>query len=68
MWNMQTGRFESAPILFIDKDPLKIYEIINLTFSDMPTVKVIFEHGFWDFNLNKYVSRLKFSAIYWILV
>jgi len=31
------------------------YEIIHLHFSDGTDVKVIYEHGFWDFNLNEYV-------------
>lgn len=55
VWNMQTGTLDSAPILFIDSDPLHTYDIINLHFSDQTTVKVIYEHGFWDFNLNRYV-------------
>ncbi len=55
VWNMRTGTFDSAPILFIDNDPLKTYDIINLYFSDETSVKVIYEHGFWDFDLNSYV-------------
>lgn len=55
VWNMFTGKFDTAPILFIDSDPKQIYEVINLYFSDGISVKVISEHAFWDFNLNKYV-------------
>lgn len=55
VWNMKTGTFDSAPILFIDSDPLRTYDIINLHFSDETSVKVISEHGFWDFDLNRYV-------------
>ncbi len=55
VWNLKTGRFDTAPILFIDSEPAKVYEIINLYFSDGTHVKVIDEHAFWDFNLNKYV-------------
>lgn len=55
VWNLHTGNFDVAPILFIDYDPAKEYKIINLTFSDGTQVKVIYEHAFWDFNLNKYV-------------
>ena len=55
VWNMFTGKFDTAPILFIDSDPKQIYEVINLYFSDGTSVKVISEHAFWDFNLNKYV-------------
>lgn len=55
VWNLQTGKFDAAPILFIDKDAKKNYEVIKLNFSDGTTVDVISEHAFWDFDLNKYV-------------
>ncbi len=55
VWNLHTGRFDTAPILFIDHDTIARYKIINLYFSDGTHVKVIDEHAFWDFNLNKYV-------------
>lgn len=55
VWNLHTGSFDVAPILFIDSDALANYKIINLYFSDGTHVKVIDEHAFWDFNLNKYV-------------
>lgn len=64
VWNMQTGKFESVPILFIDSDPLCTYEIINLSFSDGTSVKVINEHGFWDFDLNKYIYLDKNAGEY----
>lgn len=55
VWNMYTGKFDSAPILFIDSDPAQMYEVVNLHFSDGTVVKVISEHAFWDFDLNMYV-------------
>ncbi len=55
VWNMLTGQNEAAKILFIDKDPAQVYKVINLGFSDGTVVKVISEHGFWNYNLNKYV-------------
>jgi hypothetical protein len=55
VWNLETGTFDIAPIVFIDSDPFAEYEIIHLHFSDGTDVKVIYEHGFWNFNLNKYV-------------
>jgi len=55
VWNLFTGDFDFAPILFIDSDPTQIYEIIQLHFSDGSSVKVISEHAFWDFDLNEYV-------------
>lgn len=55
VWNLHTGSYDVAPILFIDTDPEAAYEVINLSFSDKSVVKVIHEHGFWDYDLNKYV-------------
>ena len=55
VWNLKTGTFDSAPILFIDSDPIGHYEVIKLSFSDGSTVDVISEHGFWDVDLNEYV-------------
>ncbi len=55
VWNLQTGRFDVAPILFIDKDSLQKFTVISLCFSNGQTADVISEHGFWDLNLNKYV-------------
>ena len=55
VWNLETGMLDSAPIMFIDCDPEADVEVIKLCFSDGTEVKVISEHGFWDYNLNKYV-------------
>ena len=55
VWNMLIGRFDSANIVFIDSEPMGMREIINLTFSDGTSVKVISEHAFWDIDLNQYV-------------
>ena len=55
VWNMETGNLDYAPIMFVDSDPKGAYEIIKLYFSDGTDVKIIGEHGFWDYDLNKYV-------------
>ncbi len=55
VWNLKTGTLDTAPIMFIDSDPTHTYDIINLHFSDETVIKVIYEHGFWDFDLNSYV-------------
>lgn len=65
VWNLYTGSYDVAPILFIDSDPVASYEVIYLTFSDGTTVEVISEHGFWDFDLNKYVY-LDYNAAQYI--
>ncbi len=64
VWNMFTGEFDTAPILFIDHDATQVYEVINLYFSDNTTLKVMTEHAFWDVNLNKYVYLRKDANIY----
>ena len=64
VWNMQTGQFDSAPILFIDSDPTMTYRVIHLSFSDGSTVEVIYEHGFWDCDLNQYVYLDENAAQY----
>ncbi len=55
VWNLETGTYDSAPILFIDKDPQGHYEVIKVTFSDGTIVNIVSEHGFFDIDLNKYV-------------
>lgn len=64
VWNLYTGTFDSAPILFIDSDPASLYEVINLYFSDGTVVKVISEHAFWDFDLNEYIYLDENAAEY----
>lgn len=64
VWNLYTGTFDSAPILFIDKDASATYKVINLAFSDGTELKVISEHGLWDYNLNRYVYLDEDAAQY----
>lgn len=64
VWNMLTETFDTAPILFIDFDSIRTFEIIKLNFSDGTIVKVIDEHAFWDFNLNQYVFVRSDAAKY----
>ena len=64
VWNMETGKLDSAPIMFVDSDAEAEFEVIKLYFSDGTEVKVIYEHGFWDYDLNKYVYLDKNAADY----
>ena len=41
--------------MFIDSELASEIEVVYLHFSDGTVVKVIYEHGFWDYDLNKYV-------------
>lgn len=55
VWNLETGRYDNAPIVFVDSESEEEFEIIHLYFSDGSEVKVISEHGFFDLDLGKYV-------------
>ena len=55
VWNMETGKLDKASIMFVDSDAEAEVEVIKLHFSDGTVVNVIYEHGFWDYDLNKYV-------------
>ncbi|MDE6075968.1 MAG: hypothetical protein K2G26_05970, partial [Clostridia bacterium] len=64
VWDMHTGSFASAPILFIDMDEALNCQIINLSFSDGTSVEVIYEHAFWDCTLNEYIFLREDAAQY----
>ena len=55
VWNMETGKLDKASIMFVDSDAEAEVDVIKLHFSDGTVVNVIYEHGFWDYDLNKYV-------------
>lgn len=55
VWNLETGKFDFAPVMFVDSEEEREYKVIYLYFSDGTLVKVIGEHGFWDYDLNRYV-------------
>lgn len=64
VWNLFTGKFDVAPILFIDSEAAGMYEVVTLAFSDGTTLKVIDEHALWDFDLNEYVFMRSDAAKY----
>ena len=64
VWNMETGKLDKAPIMFVDNEAEAEYEIVHLYFSDGTDVKVIYEHGFWDYDLNKYVYLDRYAEKY----
>lgn len=64
VWNLYTGEFDEAPILFIDAEVARNHEVIRLTFSDGTIVKAVSEHGFWDYNLNEYIYLDRNAAQY----
>ena len=64
VWNLETGTFDFAPIMFVDSEPNEEVEVVRLIFSDGTEVCVIYEHGFWDYDLNKYVYLDENAAEY----
>ena len=55
VWNLQTGSYDVAPIVFNDSDPHDEYTVMHVCFSDGTDVGVVYEHGFFDLDLGKYV-------------
>jgi hypothetical protein len=55
VFNHETGEYEAAGIIFIENDGWDYYNVINLTFSNGTTTKLIYEHALFDVTLNKYV-------------
>lgn len=64
VWNLETGMMDKADVLFVDMEDEAEFEVVYLSFSDETVVKVIYEHGFWDYDLNKYVYLDENAAEY----
>ena len=54
-FNHETGEFTHSQVNFIEYDGIHEYNVINLVFSDGTTSRIIYEHGFFDLDENKYV-------------
>lgn len=55
VWNLETGSYDTANIVFVDTEEEQEFTIIQLYFSDGSQVNVIGEHGFFDLDLGRYV-------------
>ncbi|MBE5764457.1 MAG: hypothetical protein E7339_02505 [Clostridiales bacterium] len=55
VFNHETGEYEAAGIIFIENDGMAEYNVIHLEFSNGTSTKLIYEHGYFDLTLNKYV-------------
>ena len=56
VWNLETGTYDSAPILFLDdSDEYGTYHVVHLTFSDGTETKLISEHAYFNLDLGEYV-------------
>ena len=54
-WNFITGKMESMPVSLYWNHGEDIYTVINLQFSNGSLLRVITEHGLFDYDLNKFV-------------
>jgi len=63
-WDMQLGKFVSAPILFMGRNAARETEIITLYFSDGTKIGIAEEHAFFDFDLNEFVFMREDASQY----
>ena len=61
VFNHETGKYEASKVLFIDYDDWQVWEVIYLVFDNGTTSRIIYEHGFFDRTLNKYVYIDKYN-------
>ncbi len=62
VWNLETGRYDAAPIVFVDSDERMEYTVVTLYFSNGAEVGVVSEHGFFDLALGQYVYLNELNA------
>ncbi len=56
-FNHETGEFEATRVLFNDHQnvPAKMYDVLHLEFDNGKSTDLIYEHGYFDLDENKYV-------------
>ena len=55
VFNHYTGEYDVSPVVFNDSEPKQDINVINLEFSNGSNIGVVYEHGFFDLDLMKYV-------------
>lgn len=55
VYNHYTGEIDIAPILFMYYEGKKEYDVLKLHFGEAADIEVLYGHGFFDIDLNKYV-------------
>lgn len=63
-FNHETGRLEPTEIIINDDidEPEQTYDVIHLIFDDGNETDIVYEHGFFDLTLNKYVYLHTYDA------
>ena len=56
VWNFYEGRFDFAPILYIENNQRREREIISLNFSNDVNIQFAYEHGFFNLTRNQFVD------------
>ena len=55
VWDMDSGTYGYAPVVFNDAEEEMEYTVIYVTFSNDTTIGIVSEHGFFDLELGRYV-------------
>ena len=55
VWNFFEGKYDVVPSAIIFNHGKDNYRVLNLTFDDGTTVKVIHNHGFFDIEKNEFI-------------
>lgn len=55
VFNHETGKVSINEVLFNDFEKESYYKIINLKFSNGEKLGIVYEHGFFNIDLNKYI-------------
>ena len=61
VFNHYTGEYDVSPVVFNDSEPKQDVKVINLEFSNGSNIGVVYEHGFFDLDLMKYVYIDKYN-------
>lgn len=63
-FNHETGRLEPTEIIINDDidEPEQTYDVIHLIFGNGNETDIVYEHGFFDLKLNKYVYLHTYDA------
>ncbi|MBO5409294.1 MAG: InlB B-repeat-containing protein [Clostridia bacterium] len=54
-YNFFTGEYEAKDVALFISHGVDTYEVANLTFSDGTTLRIVGDHGVFDYDLNEYV-------------
>ena len=55
VFNHETGKLDTAGIIFIERDGVKEYNVVTMKFSDGTSTRLIDVHGYFDLTARKYV-------------